>query len=76
MDPRETHKRDENYWKTRMGLPADEGNVGAGSSAPAPAPVGTAPPPPRTRPPPAPRPPSAPLLAPPEVRRHRPPTCC
>ena len=38
MDPRETHKRDENYWKTRMGLPADEGNVGAGASAPAPAP--------------------------------------
>ena len=38
MDPREAHKRDENYWKTRMGLPADECNVGAGSSAPAPAP--------------------------------------
>ena len=34
-----TGGRDANYWRRRMGLPVEEGNVGAGTSAPAPEPA-------------------------------------
>ena len=34
-----TGGRDVNYWRRRMGLPVEEGNVGAGTSAPAPEPA-------------------------------------